>query len=179
MKISETTKEIFLKHSKAIELPKKHSLLSEGEVSKYAYFIQEGCLRMWYNNEGDDVTIKFFVPNDVVSSLESFYLELPGKFALESLVPSVVREIHKSTFDDYMSASPEFRTEMLGVSVRCMADYQNLFLNSIMNNPEDRYRLLVEENPRLFDVVPHHYIASYLGMTPVSLSRIRKRTRKD
>jgi hypothetical protein len=56
-----------------------------------------------------------------------------------------------------------------------MADYQDLFVDRIGKPPEERYRALLEQDPHVLDIVPLHYIASYLGITPVSLSRIRKK----
>ena len=133
---------------------------------------------MWYNDYDNDITIKFFVPGDVVASLESFYLEKLSKFGIKTILPTVVRVASKTVFMEKLAKSPAFKDEILAISVSCMADYQNLFLNRIMNNPEDRFRLMIEHNPQLFDIVPQHYIASFLGITPVALSRIRKRNQK-
>ncbi|MEM7564944.1 MAG: cyclic nucleotide-binding domain-containing protein, partial [Pseudomonadota bacterium] len=81
MKIPPTIKEAFLKNAKVLELPKRHSLLNQGQVSEQAYFVESGCLRMWHNDSGNDVTIKFFSPGDAVASLESFYQDSPSKFS--------------------------------------------------------------------------------------------------
>lgn len=175
MKISSLVKEVFLRHSQTRKLLAKSTLLHPGETSRHAYFVESGCLRMWYNDVGKDVTIKFFTPEHVVASLESFYHEEPSLFGIESIVPTAVRVVNKEMFAKELRESPAFKDEMLSIAVSCMSDYQILFLNQILNNPEDRYRLIIKHNPQLFDFVPHHYIASYLGITPVSLSRIRKR----
>ncbi|TDF38407.1 Crp/Fnr family transcriptional regulator [Alteromonadaceae bacterium M269] len=175
MKISALIQDIFLTQTSVRELPKKYCLLRQGDTSQHAYFVKSGCLRMWYNDHGDDITVKFFTSGDVVSSLESFYQEIPSIFGIEAVIPSTVMSVDKATFKKYATESSAFNQEMLAVAVACMADYQNLFLNRIMKSPEDRFQLLMELNPELFDIVPHHYIASYLGITPVSLSRIRKR----
>ncbi|MEM7563551.1 MAG: Crp/Fnr family transcriptional regulator, partial [Pseudomonadota bacterium] len=82
-------------------------------------------------------------------------------------------------FTDQMNSSPKFKDEMFAVSVACMADYQELFLNRIMQNPENRLQTFMEQNPELFELIPHHYIASYLGITPVSLSRLRNKEHKQ
>ena len=168
-------KDLFIRNSQVSALPPKTTLLHQGEISRHAYFVESGCLRMWYNNDEKDVTIKFFIPDYVVASLESFYQEEPSLFGIESIVPTVVRVVNKETFTQEIGKSSSLKDELLTIAVSCMADYQNLFLNQILNNPEDRYRLMVEQSPQLFDIVPQHYIASYLGVTPVSLSRIRKR----
>ncbi|NEQ44460.1 MAG: Crp/Fnr family transcriptional regulator [Leptolyngbya sp. SIOISBB] len=175
MKTTPLIQKLFINHGQTRKLSKKYSLLYQGEVSRYAYFVKSGCLRMWYNDCDNDITVKFFIPGDVVASLESFYQETPSKFGLESIVPTVVMAVSKTVFTEQLDISVAFKDEILAISISCMADYQNLFLNRIMTNPEERFRLLMEQSPQLFQLIPHHYIASYLGITPVSLSRIRKR----
>ena len=166
---------LFKERFAAKHLAKKHTLLRQGEISEFAYLVESGALRLWYNDDGNDVTVKFFLAGDIVSSLESFYQNVPSQFGLEAILPTTVRAGARHDFESMLENSPAFSRQMLAVAVQCMADYQMLFLNRITRNPEDRYRMLVSTEPHLFDVVPHHYIASYLGITPVSLSRIRKK----
>ena len=130
---------------------------------------------MWFNDDGNDVSVKFFLPGDVVSSLDSFYLGVPSKFGIETIVPTTVRSSEERVLLDRLANAAGFKDQMIEVAVHCISDYQELFLNRIVENPEHRYRTLMERQPELFETVPHHYIASYLGITPVSLSRIRKR----
>lgn len=163
---------------KRVEIRKRQPLLHQGDVSKCAYFVESGCLRIWHNNDGADITVQFFVAGDIVASLESFMHEIPSDFSIEAVVPTVVREVNRSKFDALMARSPEFKSYMFDALVSRVADYQKLFLNRIMESPENRYRQLVEKDPQLFDIVPQHYLASYLGITPVSLSRIRKKVEK-
>lgn len=167
MKTSPLIQEAFMNYAQTRDLPKKYSLLHQGEVSRYAYFVKSGCLRMWYNDCGNDITVKFFAPGDVVASLESFYQGTPSKFGIESILPTVVMVVSKTVFTEQLDKSAAFKDEILAISVSCMTDYQNLFLNRIMKNPEERFRLLMEQKPHLFEIIPHHYIASYLGITPV------------
>ncbi len=157
------------------ELPKGQALLRQGEVSGNAFLVESGCLRLWYNDSENDISVKFYLAGDIVSALDSFYLERPSNFGIESIVPTVVRVFSRRDFLDHMENTPHFKDYMLTVAVHCMADYQNLFVDRIQNNPEKRYRCLVAEHPELLEIVPQHFIASYLGVTPVSLSRIRKK----
>ena len=175
MKKSPFLQTIFERYAQYQKLDKKSRLLEQGDVSTKAFYVQSGCLRMWYNNMGEDITVKFFTSGDIVSSLESFYLREPSKFGIETIISSEVLIVDYAQFEQEALQGKQFNQEMLSVAVSCMADYQNLFLNRIMNCPEERYKLFVNKSGHLFDLIPHHYIASYLGITPVSLSRIRKR----
>lgn len=69
------------------EIPAKTVLLNEGEVSKKAYYIEKGCLRVWFNNNGKDVTVQFFFEGEGVSSIESFQSGQPSLFTIESIEP--------------------------------------------------------------------------------------------
>lgn len=162
--------------AKRREIPRKAALLLQGDISTHAFFVETGCLRLWHVGEdGTDTTVQFFLEGEVVSSFDSFLHGQPSRFGIEAVVPSTVWEIGRATFSDLSAQSPDFRARMFEIIVARLAVYQNLFLNRIMENPESRYRSLVEQNPKLFDTVPQHYIASYLGVTPVSLSRIRRK----
>ena len=157
--------------------PKKFTLVDEGEVSKFTYFVEEGCVRLWYNNDGKDVSVKFFLPGEICASLESFFHETPSKYVLDTITPCILRRITKAEADAAAADTPELLSYFTSVMVHCMADYQDLFVDRIGNSPEERYRALIEQDPDVHEIVPLHYIASYLGVTSVSLSRIRKKIR--
>ncbi|MCG8637848.1 MAG: Crp/Fnr family transcriptional regulator [Desulfobacterales bacterium] len=154
--------------------PKKSWLLNEGEVAKYLFFIEQGCIRSWFNNDGNDITFQFFFEGGFVSSFESLRLGKPSLFNLETIEPSVLYTVPREKFLEIKDSTllKEAVNELL---CRRLHHYQKLFLSRIKNSPRHRYEELLRENPEIFERVPHHYIASYLGITPVSLSRIRNK----
>lgn len=160
---------------KEIEIPAKTILLNEGEVSKYAYFIKKGCLRLWFNNKGKDVTFQFFFENEGVSSIESFRSGEPSLFYIESIEPSIILKISKKNFELIFMENPEYRAIINETIFKRLNHYSRLFMSYIKNTPEERYKELLRDYPEIVRRVPQHYIASYLGITSVSLSRIRNR----
>ena len=78
----------FKKLFRETEVPTKKTLLCEGDISNNIYFIKKGCLRLWFNNDGKDITFQFFFENNAVSSIESFLEKKPGQFNLESILYS-------------------------------------------------------------------------------------------
>jgi CRP-like cAMP-binding protein len=160
---------------KELTIPAKTILLNEGEVSKNAYFIKEGCLRLWFNNKGKDITFQFFFENEGVSSMESFRSGEPSLFTIESIEPSIVYVISKKNYEKIFLNDPQYSTIIQDAIFRRLAHYSRLFMSYIKNSPEERYRELLKNSPHIIKRVPQHYIASYLGITPVSLSRIRNR----
>jgi CRP-like cAMP-binding protein len=164
---------------RALEVPAKATLLREGEVAETMYIVKSGCLRLWFNNDGKDVTFQFFFENQPVSSLESFLSGEPSLFSLESLDPTRMVAIGRRDWDTLCEQIPRVRELFTGFLVKRLTDYGHLFLSRIKDPPERRYETLLREHPEIVQRVPQHYIASYLGITPVSLSRIRgRRARK-
>lgn len=157
------------------EVPAKTVLLKEGMVSKKAFYIVEGCVRSWFNNDGKDITFQFFFEGQGVSSFESFRTNQPSLFTLETIEPCILNSISKTDFQTILDSSPIIRQQIEEQTFQRLIFYQRLFLSRIKDNPEKRYKDLLENNPEILKRVPQHYIASFLGITPVSLSRIRNR----
>ncbi len=161
--------------AKKKEYPKKSWLLNEGDTSNLLFFIERGCVRSWFNNDGDDITFQFFFEGSFVSSIESFRKNKPSLFNLETIEPTLLYVINR---DDIAAVAENFLESVNEYLFSRLYHYQKLFLSRIKNNPQRRYEELIKENPEIFKRVPHHYIASYLGITPVSLSRIRNKAKR-
>lgn len=161
------------------DIPDKTILLSEGEISKHIYFINKGALRLWNNDDGRDITVQFFFENQIVSSFESFYLEKASNFSLESIENANITQLSRESLNLLINEFPTLNTCITDIVCERFIDYTNFFLSRIKDSPEKRYQDIVNNEPELIQRVPHHYIASYLGITPVSLSRIRTRLKKD
>ncbi len=157
------------------EVPAKTVLLREGEISRKFFYIEKGCLRVCFNNDGKDITFQFFFEGQGVSSIESFRTNQPSLFTIEAIEPCILRTVSKSDFQTILESSPGIRQQVEEQTFQRLIFYQKLFLSRIKDNPEKRYRELLENNPEILQRVPQHYIASYLGITSVSLSRIRNR----
>lgn len=157
------------------EIPAKTILLQECEISKKAYLIEKGCIRSWFNNNGKDITFQFFFESEAVSSIESFRTSQPSLFNLESIEPCIIQTISKKDFEFILNNSQIIKEEIEEHILQRLLFYQKLFLSHIKDNPQKRYEELVKQRPEILQRVPQHYIASYLGITAVSLSRIRNR----
>lgn len=161
--------------SDTLSIPPKTVLLKEGEVADKLYLIRKGCLRLFFNSEGKDITFQFFFEGDFVASFDSLYKRQPSLFSLESIEPAQVLIIERDVFYNLIEKSPSLRRYYEEKLIERFHVYQRLFLSRIKNTPRQRYEELLKEHPDIIRRVPLHYIASYLGITPVSLSRIRNR----
>lgn len=161
-----------------LEVPTKTTLLEEGEVSKKLYIIEKGCIRVWFSNNGKDLTTQFFFENQSVASIESFMKKLPSPTNIETIEPSVLWWIHKNDLDkvlEEIKEIPELRDRLINMLFERTFDYMKYFVSFIKDSPVERYINLIKERPQIILRVPQHYIASYLGITTVHLSRLKSK----
>jgi CRP-like cAMP-binding protein len=143
--------------------------------------VEKGCLRVWFNNHGKDLTYRFVLENQYVSSAESFRKGTPSLFSIETIEPSILHWIYKRDLDkilDELHEIPSFRKDYINALFERQLDYMHKFLSFIRDSPAERYQHLLEENPQIIQRIPQHYIASYLGISPVHLSRIRNKMKR-
>ncbi len=166
---------------KRLEVPAKIILLNEGEISKNVFFIEKGCIRVWFNNNGKDVTFQFFFENDRVSSTESFKKNIPSIVTIETIESSVLWVISKKDTDRITKDCfdiPEIREKLIDVLFDRNIYYMKHCLSFIRDTPQQRYLNLIKEKPHIVQRIPQHYIASYLGISSVHLSRIKNKLHK-
>ena len=161
--------------SEYLSVPSKTILLEEGQVAENLYLIRKGCLRLFFYHEGKDITFQFFFEEDFVASFDSLYKRTPSIFYLESIEPTELIVIPREDLYDLINHDLPARQMYEEKLIDRFHAYQQLFLSRIKNTPQQRYEELVKEYPTIIQRIPQHYIASYLGITPVSLSRIRNR----
>lgn len=157
------------------EIPAKTVLLHDGEISGHIFVVKKGCLRLWFNKDGKDITLQFFFEEQQVASIDSFLNRQPSLFTIESVEPSTIITVSRDTFEKLNTLYPEFKERFHDLLFQRFRNYAQLFLSRIKDSPKERYDDLVKNHPEIIKRVPQHYIASYLGITPISLSRIRNR----
>lgn len=164
-----------LKEVGDLSIPSKTILLKDGNVADKLYLIRKGCMRLFFYHEGKDITFQFFFEGDFVASFDSLYKRQPSLFFLESIEPTEVFVIKRDDFYALIETVPSLKKYYEEKLIECFHVYQQLFLSRIKNTPQQRYEELLREYPNIIQRVPQHYIASYLGVTSVSLSRIKNR----
>jgi CRP-like cAMP-binding protein len=157
------------------EIAAKTILLHEGEISRHAHFIRKGCIREWFNKDGKEITFQFFFEGQAVASIDSFMNRQPSLYSLETIEPSTICSFSKENFDQLQQLFPEFKEAFQELVFKRFRNYASLFLSRIKDTPQERYQDLIKNHPEIIKRIPQHYIASYLGITPISLSRIRNR----
>lgn len=168
-------------YQKRLEIPAKTILLEEGSVSQHAIYIEKGCLRAFLNKNGEDKTVQFFFEEEGLTGLESFTNRTPSLFTIETIEPSVVYLLHRKyvlQLLEELSHEPDFVQMVMKITAKRLTHYSSELASFIRDTPEQRYRTLTEERPHIIQRVSQHYIASYLGVSSVHLSRIRNKVAK-
>jgi len=156
------------------EFGKGAVLLREGNTAGECYFVLEGCIRCYYLKDGVDKTAEFYTEGDVASPVTYGSAE-PSPCWLECVEPVLAAVGTPESENEMYAHNPEMEKINRVMAEAVMAKYQRTHNEYKNNTPEERYAHLVETRPDLLDRVPHYQIASYLGIAPESLSRIRKR----
>ncbi|TNE78647.1 MAG: Crp/Fnr family transcriptional regulator [Bacteroidetes bacterium] len=156
--------------------PKKSLLCDMNQIADKVYFVCQGMLRLYtIKEDGDELTI-FLAPEALfASSFESLVMQQKSKQILETLEDSILLSLRYDKLQELYRLAPSFNTVTRKIAELRFINAQRLFSSHIMDSPEQRYIRLMKEQPVLIQRVPLHILASFLGITPVSISRIRKR----
>lgn len=157
------------------EVPAKTLLVKEGASPKKMFFIDRGCCRCFFNNDGVEVTFQFLFEGSFASAYETIKWGEPSWYSIETLEPT---RIYTNTLERFRAAqenNPLAKAAYVNYIEERLMNFQKLFVAHIKDSPEKRYKELLTKHPEIIKRVPQHYIASYLGITSVSLSRIRNR----
>jgi signal-transduction protein with cAMP-binding, CBS, and nucleotidyltransferase domain len=167
--------EIIADHTNLREFKKGTILLSEGVVSKECYAVIKGCVREYYIVDGDEKTTAFFTEGQPVTSFTSYASEKASKHYLVCAEDSLLTVGNQSLEKEMCERIPRLESFIRQEVEKQTGELQNKLASFMTTSPEQRFLKLMETNPGLTNRVPQHQIASYLGITPESLSRIKKR----
>lgn len=172
---SEKDSNYFCSKLQKVTLQKKEIVLTKGTTENYLSFVETGILRLFIPKIENDVTFGFVFKNSFISAYDSFLAQTPSEYSIETLTPTILWRLSFNDLEDI------YQNTSIGNEVG-RKNAENLFLLkskrelSLLNNtPEERYLNLFQERPELIQHIPLKYIASYIGITPQALSRIRKR----
>ena len=171
--------ELLAPHVYERHLSKRDCVANEGKVAKEIGFVVEGTMRHYYTKDGEERTTYFYFENHFVASYISCINQQPSHLTIEALTACKLLVFPYAILKELYQKSHTW--ERFG---RLIAEYLAIGLEERMTgllllSPEERYYELLQSNKaKIIERIPQHYVASYLGITPVSLSRIRNRVSK-
>lgn len=166
----------FLKQTQAIKLKPGDVFLKEGSIKSNVYFVKQGLIRSYFINEkGKEITNRLRYENQVLAPYETIYLKHPSRFIFQALEETELLVIDFEEMRKILDRNQKLETARRFFVSHILAETLTALDDFILLSPEDRYLKFIKEHPLLHSRVPSKFIANILGITPVSLSRIRKR----
>lgn len=178
-KFNEEEIDAIIAHTQVETFKKGDLILRQGKTADKCYFVLEGCLRQYHMSADEEKTTGFFVEGQLVVLYASYLKKTLSDYYLSCLEDCILVSGTREQELELQKKYPklEFLTHTLMLEGYDKAEKHITFLSCY--KPEDRYLFLLKNQPELLNRVPLHYIASFLGVTPESFSRIRKRILKN
>lgn len=156
-------------------LKKGTLILREGQISTNCYSILEGCIRQYYLIDGEERTTFFYTEGQTIYAQRGSNKARPAKHYLACVEDTTITMMTQEDENELFRRFPRFERLSRIALEEELGNYQEMMANFMTSSPEERYLRLLKNRPDLLDRVPHYQLASYLGVKPESLSRIRKR----
>jgi CRP-like cAMP-binding protein len=155
------------------EYPKGYKLLLPDNRSDKVFFIEKGLARIYYLKDGKDITHYFFKENSFSAPIESIFYNKPSPYGLELLEPSVVRTKNYADLQKYIDNSSAVERLIRILLLDALSEFSDRLQAIQFQSAQERYSTMLEKYPNIFSRAPLGHIASYIGITQETLSRIR------
>lgn len=156
------------------KIRKRQFLLREGEVARHKIFVCQGLLRTFSRkDDGTEYTMRFAAENVWTTDHESYYHQVPSKFNIDAIEDTTVVLWTKESFIEIIEAIPALKAYTADVMAGSINAVQERVLGNISYTNEEKYQDFINTYPEIFNRVPLHMVASYLGISRETLSRIR------
>ncbi|GGD62448.1 cyclic nucleotide-binding protein [Emticicia aquatilis] len=161
------------------EFPKKTVLLNAGDVCNFEAYVLKGCIREYFiDHKGQELTLEFAVEDWWVSDITSFENQTPSIMYIETLEDCELLVLSRASKDELLARVPKLERMFRLMIQRHLSVLQKRLFRTVSYTAMDKFEEFLKRYPSLPQRVPQHYIASYLGITPEFLSKLRKRQMK-
>lgn len=154
---------------------KNEIIFTEGNVSDEIYFVTKGCVRLFYNVDGTDKTAFFYTEGQFICAGESFTFNIPASENYQAVEQTEIFVFTKSKTEALLKEVPKFEVIARIATENELITCQKVIASFVTKSAEERYIDLLDKQGELFHRVPQQYIASFLGVSPETLSRIKTR----
>ncbi len=174
--LSENEFSLLLENAEIETIPKKKTLVSYGQISSKMYFILSGSMRLYYVNEkGVQRNCFFFYEGLFCTVFSSFMVQKPSEQYLETLEECTCFSLAFHYLDKIYDKVPKMNLIVRKILEERYINAHKIISSFILYNPERRYKEFIEKYPKLVNRIPEYHIASFIGISPKSFSRLKKR----
>ena len=170
--------QLFLAGWQPFDAPRKTILTRAGEVERYLYFVTDGVQRVYYSDEQDrEATIVFSYYPSFCGVADSFLLQKPSRFFAETLSPSSFLRASFTDIDDLIKKSRPIEAMIRTITNIALSGVLERMAEIQCFTAEEKFKALFRRSPHLLNLIPHKYIANYLGIDPTNFSKLLAKTR--
>jgi CRP-like cAMP-binding protein len=162
-----------------LELERGEYLVREGHRVAHCFFLTEGVIRVYYNKDGNEYNKTFFIPGMFPTPLTALLSDAPSALSFQALVPCQLIRFSYQEFREAFNMHRCLEQFLLSVLEREWIAKERHDIQMVTNDATSNYMIFREQYPELENMIPQYHIASYLGITPIQLSRIRARLVKS
>ncbi len=157
---------------------KNETIFTEGKISDEIYFVTKGCVRLFYNVDGNNKTAFFYTEGQFICAGESYTYSIPAIENYQAVEQTEIFIFTKSKIETLLKEVPKFEVIARIATENELITCQKVIASFVTKSAEERYIDLLNTQRELFQRVPQQYIASFLGVSPETLSRIKARVLK-
>lgn len=157
---------------------KNEIIFAEGKISNEIYFVAKGCVRLFYNVDGTDKTAFFYTEGQFICAGESYTFNIPAVENYQAVEQAEIYVFTKKKTEELLRKAPKLEILARIATENELITSQKVIASFVTKSPEERYTELLRTQKELFQRVPQQYIASFLGVSPETLSRIKARVYK-
>jgi CRP-like cAMP-binding protein len=174
IKLSQTTRDELKEAWYTKVVLKRHDYLAKpGEIESHLFYVVSGSMRIYFPHESEEICVGFAYDNSLICSYPSFIQQKKSQYAIQALTKTETLAITRKDFYQLLSTHRDLETAWRMLEEDALLGKIEREAEMLTFSPEQRYNRLLERSPQLFQIIPRKYIASYLRMTPETLSRIR------
>ena len=155
------------------ELKRNEFLIKKGQTESSLFFVLSGSMRIYFPNKDDEICVGFAHPNNLICSYPSFIRNEPSEYYIQALTKTELIAINRGAFYGLFDAYRNIERAWRMLEEEALIGKIEREVEMLTFTPEERYHRLIKRSPHIFQIIPRKYIASYLRMTPETLSRIR------
>lgn len=169
-----------IKAARPRKLAAGETYIHEGELNSKIAYIRNGMIRAYQvNDRGEEITLLLRWEDQIIASHENIIFKSPSRFNYQAIEASTILEADYCTIERILDENPRFEKLRYHFILHMLAEALFKVESFILMSPEERYLQLIKDKPDLIQRVPIKHLATLLGITPVSLSRIRKRISRN